>query len=58
MDSDKAGIASALLYSAEQIGVALGIAIMAGVAATGTAQSTRTYSGAALIDGYSAALLV
>jgi uncharacterized membrane protein YbhN (UPF0104 family) len=58
VDGDKAGIASALLNTAQQIGVALGIAILAGIAATGTAHSTRTDSGAPLTDGYSAALLV
>jgi len=33
VDADKAGIASALLNSAQQIGVALGLAVLAGVAA-------------------------
>ncbi|WP_227873216.1 MFS transporter [Brachybacterium ginsengisoli] len=37
VDADKAGIASALLNSAQQIGVALGLAVLAGVAATVTA---------------------
>ncbi|NKX86051.1 MFS transporter [Nocardia coubleae] len=57
VDSDKAGIASALLNSAQQIGVALGIAVLAGVAATITSHSSEAEP-AALTDGYSGALLV
>lgn len=38
VDPDKAGIASALLNSAQQIGVALGLAVLAGVAATVSAR--------------------
>lgn len=61
VDADKAGIASALLNSAQQIGVALGIAVLAGVADT-TVTSGPEYvdvsTGAALVAGYSSALTV
>ncbi|WP_275006063.1 MFS transporter [Promicromonospora iranensis] len=57
VDDDKAGIASALLNSAQQIGVALGLAILAGVAATVTA-GTGSTTPQALVDGYSTALVV
>lgn len=57
VDTDKAGIASALLNSAQQIGVALGLAVLAGVAATVTA-GTGSTSPQALVDGYRTALLV
>lgn len=55
-----AGIASALLNTAQQIGVALGLAVLASVAATTTARpeyADRTHA-AALIAGYSTALIV
>jgi EmrB/QacA subfamily drug resistance transporter len=55
--ADKAGIASALLNSAQQIGVALGLAVLAGVAATVTAGS-GSMAPQALVDGYSRALVV
>lgn len=55
--SDRAGIASALLNSSQQIGVALGLAILAGVAATVTPGTSRATS-SALVDGYSTALVV
>ncbi|WP_313815776.1 MFS transporter [Citricoccus sp.] len=55
--SDRAGIASALLNSAQQIGVALGLAILAGVAASITAGTSET-GPQALVDGYSTALVV
>ncbi|ONM47933.1 MFS transporter [Nocardia donostiensis] len=58
VEGNKAGIASALLNSAQQIGVALGIAILAGVAATATAHSTQSDVNAVLTEGYSDALLV
>lgn len=60
VDPDKAGIAFALLNSAQQIGVALGLAILAGIAATVTAGShDATLSEAeALVSGYGAALTV
>ncbi|MFF3718652.1 MFS transporter [Streptomyces prasinus] len=45
VDADKAGIASALLNSAQQIGVALGLAVLAGVAATVTAQPEKAAPG-------------
>ncbi|AXK47229.1 MFS transporter [Brachybacterium saurashtrense] len=57
VDSDKAGIASALLNSAQQIGVALGLALLAGVAATVTAETGGT-TPQTLVDGYTTALVV
>lgn len=56
VDDDKAGVASALLNSAQQIGVALGLAILAGVASTVTAETGST-TPQALVDGYSTALI-
>ncbi|MFJ5692831.1 MFS transporter [Arthrobacter sp. NPDC093125] len=60
VDQDKAGIASALLNSAQQVGVALGLAVLAAVAATISA--TPEYAGATttadLTAGYGTALLV
>ncbi|SJZ93296.1 Arabinose efflux permease [Marinactinospora thermotolerans DSM 45154] len=58
VDPDKAGIASALLNSAQQIGVALGLAILAGIAASVTAQPGNTVlaAGEALASGYGTAL--
>jgi hypothetical protein len=60
VDHDKAGIASALLNAAQQIGVALGLVILAGVAATVTAapEYAAADRATALVIGYSAALLV
>jgi EmrB/QacA subfamily drug resistance transporter len=60
VDADKAGIASALLNSAQQIGVALGLAVLAGVAATVTAQPEKAAlgTGEALVAGYGTALTV
>lgn len=55
--SDRAGIASALLNTAQQIGVALGLAILAGVAASITADTGGT-GAQGLVDGYRAALVV
>ena len=60
VDPDQAGIAAALLNSAQQIGVAVGLAVLAGVAAAVTARpeydaATRT---TALVAGYSTALTV
>jgi EmrB/QacA subfamily drug resistance transporter len=57
VDPDEAGIASALLNSAQQIGVALGLAVLAGIAAAATAGSASPAQ-QALIDGYSTALQV
>ncbi len=57
VDADKAGIASALLNSERQIGVALGMAILAGVATTVGAGSDSPDSEAP-VDGYNAALVV
>lgn len=60
VDHERAGIASALLNTAQQLGVALGLVVLASVAATVTA-ATRYSSvdpASALVAGYSAALLV
>jgi predicted MFS family arabinose efflux permease len=57
-DPDKAGIASALLNSAQQIGVALGLALLAGIAATTTAYADDPVTAEALVAGYSSALAV
>lgn len=60
VDEDKAGIASALFNSAQQIGVALGLAVLAGIAATITArpENTDLPPAAALVTGYSTAMTV
>lgn len=60
VDPDKAGIASALLNSAQQIGVALGLAVLAGIAATVTAspQNAGLNTAEALVAGYGTALTV
>ena len=60
VDSDKAGIASASLNSAQQIGVALGLAVLAGVAAAVTARPEYAAADAATaaVAGYSTALTV
>jgi predicted MFS family arabinose efflux permease len=60
VDADKAGIASALLNSAQQIGVALGLAVLAGVAAAVTArpEHAATDAATALVAGYGTALTV
>ena len=55
---DEAGIASALLNSAQQIGVAVGLALLAGIAATTTAGSRDPATAEALVSGYSSALAV
>ncbi|WP_169253637.1 MFS transporter [Brevibacterium sp. 'Marine'] len=52
--SDRAGIASALLNSAQQVGVALGLASLAGVAAYVSAGVTVPQR---LVDGYGSALM-
>ena len=57
VDSDKAGIASALLNTSQQLGVALGLAALASVAASVTAGSGAS-GPQALVDGYGTALLV
>lgn len=54
---DRAGIASALLNTGQQIGVALGLAILAGVAASITAGTGGTRP-QELLDGYQTALVV
>lgn len=60
VDDDKAGIASALLNTAQQLGVALGLAVLAGVAATVTAhpEHANDTHARALIEGYRTALVV
>jgi EmrB/QacA subfamily drug resistance transporter len=60
VDPDKAGVASALLNSAQQVGVAVGLAVLAGVAATVTARPEYTSAdpATALIAGYGTALTV
>jgi EmrB/QacA subfamily drug resistance transporter len=58
VDEDKAGIASALLNTAQQIGVALGLTVLAGVAATVTGSTAQPPSAAALVNGYGTALLL
>ncbi|WP_069387237.1 MFS transporter [Cellulosimicrobium cellulans] len=60
VDPGQAGIASALLNSAQQIGVAVGLALLAGVAATVSARPdvAATGSDVALVAGFSTALVV
>jgi EmrB/QacA subfamily drug resistance transporter len=60
VDPDKAGIASALLNSAQQIGVALGLAVLAGIAATVSAVSENQVlpAGEALVAGHGTAMTV
>lgn len=58
IDPDEAGIASALVNSAQQIGVALGLAVLAGVAATVTNSADHADTATALVDGYRAGLIV
>jgi EmrB/QacA subfamily drug resistance transporter len=60
VDPDKAGVASALLNSAQQVGVALGLAVLAGVAATVTARPEYDTAdpATALVAGYGTALAV
>ncbi len=58
----ESGLASGLLNTAQQIGGALGLAILSGIAATTTtnilAETASTSAKQAVVDGYSAALLV
>jgi EmrB/QacA subfamily drug resistance transporter len=56
----EAGIASALLNSAQQIGVALGLAVLAGVAATvsNSSQHSAVTEAGQLVAGYGSALAV
>jgi EmrB/QacA subfamily drug resistance transporter len=60
VEPDKASIASALLNTAQQIGVALGLAVLAAVAATTTATPANAAldTAQALVDGYATALTV
>ncbi len=59
VDPDEAGIASALLNSAQQLGVALGLAVLAGIAATVTAAPANQVlpTGEALVAGYGTAMI-
>src|SRR5699024_6286404 len=50
VESDQAGIASALLNSSQQVGVALGLAVLAGVASSVAAKAGGT-SPTPLVDG-------
>ncbi|GAB3181068.1 MFS transporter [Nesterenkonia halophila] len=56
-EPDEAGVASGLLNSAQQIGVALGLAILAGVA-TAVTSSSPAPDPQALVDGHRSALTV
>lgn len=60
VDQAKAGIASALLNSAQQLGVAIGLAVLAGVAAIVTASPEHADDtrASALVAGFSTALTV
>lgn len=60
VEPDKAGIASALLNTAQQLGVALGLAVLAAVAATTTAAPANADldTAEALVTGYGTALTV
>ncbi|GAA1434274.1 MFS transporter [Microlunatus lacustris] len=53
---DRAGTASALLNSAQQIGVAVGLALLAGIAASTTAGASDPTTAEALVTGYRSAL--
>lgn len=54
----EAGLASGLISTSQQMGGALGLAILSGVAATVTASSTNLGTNAALVHGYDRAMLV
>jgi EmrB/QacA subfamily drug resistance transporter len=60
VEPDEAGIASALLNTAQQLGVALGLAVLAAVAATTTAAPANAAldTAGALVTGYGTALTV
>lgn len=59
VDNSEAGIGSSLLTAGSQIGGALGLAVLATIAATTTSHATRdTASGSALTDGYTTAFMV
>lgn len=59
-ESKEAGIASALLNSAQQIGVALGLAVLAGITATvtGSPDHAELSEAGQLVVGYGSALTV
>lgn len=54
----EAGLASGLITTSQQMGGALGLAVLSGVAATATAHVTGLSPVAALVHGYDRALLV
>jgi EmrB/QacA subfamily drug resistance transporter len=56
IEPNRAGTASALLNSAQQIGVAIGLALLAGIAATTTGRAGDPTTAEALVAGYSSAL--
>jgi EmrB/QacA subfamily drug resistance transporter len=56
--ANEAGLASGLISTSQQMGGALGLAILSSVAATVTASSTNLSQSAALVRGYDHALVV
>ena len=54
----EAGLASGLISTAQQMGGALGLAIITGIAASATAAATQLQPMAALVHGYTRAFLV
>lgn len=58
VSSDESGLASGLLNTAQQIGGALGLAILSGVAATAASHVTSSVAHEATVRGYHVALLV
>jgi EmrB/QacA subfamily drug resistance transporter len=56
--ANEAGLASGLITTSQQMGGALGLAILSGVAATATAHVTGLSPAAALVHGYDRALIV
>lgn len=59
VDNSEAGIGSSLLTAGSQVGGALGLAVLATIAATTTSHAARsTAAGDALTDGYTTAFIV
>jgi MFS family permease len=56
--ADEAGIASGLITTSQQMGGALGLSILSGIAASVTTRSLHLGSTAAALQGYHAAFLV